>query len=169
MDEKDIHKMIRVNQAGEYGATRIYQGQLAVFKGDPLIQKMADQEAIHLKKFNQLLIENKVRSTLLQPIWHVAGYLLGVTTALAGKKAAHACTIAVETVIDKHYQEQLDRLKNYPEHGALRELVEECHLEELEHRDAAIQEGGETAPGYSFLSEAVQSVSRLAIWLSTRV
>ncbi len=169
MDEKDIHKMIRVNQAGEYGATRIYQGQLAVFKGDPVIQKMAEQEAVHLKKFNQLMIENKVRPTVLQPIWHVAGYLLGVTTALTGRKAAHACTIAVETVIDQHYQQQLDQLKNYPEHDALRQLVEECHLEELEHRDTAIQEGGESAPGYNFLSEVVQSVSRLAIWLSKRV
>ncbi len=169
MDEKDIHKMIRVNQAGEYGATRIYKGQLAVFKNDPIIQEMAEQEAIHLKRFNQLLIEKKVRPTVLQPIWHVAGYLLGMTTALAGKKVAHACTIAVETVIDRHYQEQLDQLKSYLEQEDLRQLVAECHLEELEHREAAIQEGGEKAPGYSALSEAVQTISKLAIWLSKKI
>ncbi len=162
--------MIRVNQAGEYGATRIYQGQLAVFKNDSSIQKMAQQEIVHLKKFNQLLIENKVRPTLLQPIWHVAGYLLGITTALASKEAAHACTIAVETVIDKHYQGQLDQLKSYSGYEGLSQLIEECQQEELEHRDTAIREGGETAvSGHNILSEAVQAVSRLAIWLSSRI
>ncbi|MBY0463143.1 MAG: demethoxyubiquinone hydroxylase family protein [Alphaproteobacteria bacterium] len=167
--KKDIHRIIRVNQAGEYGATRIYKGQLAVLKDDETIKKMADQEAEHLKKFNQLLIENKVRPTLFQPIWHIGGYALGVVTALLGEKTAHACTIAVETVIDEHYQNQLHELELSGEHEDLKNLIRQCHEEELEHKAFAIDEGGENALGFPVLNSAIQAISKAAIWLSSRV
>jgi ubiquinone biosynthesis monooxygenase Coq7 len=102
----DAASMLRVNQAGEYGATRIYAGQLAVLRKDSpaahAIAGMARQEERHLERFNQLMGERGVRPTLLQPIWDVAGFALGAATALMSEKAAMACTDAVETEIDRH-------------------------------------------------------------------
>ena len=99
-------RMLRVDQAGEYGATRIYAGQLAVL-GDPNpiaaeSQHMAEQEAAHREECDALLAERGGRPTALQPFWDVAGFALGAATALIGPKAAMACTAAVETEIDRH-------------------------------------------------------------------
>ena len=109
--KKIIADMIRVNQAGEFGAQKIYEGQLEVFKDDKIIQKMASQEKIHLDTFNKILIERGIRPTALSPLWSVGGYLLGLTTALIDRKAAMACTVAVEEVIEEHYKEQQNNLK----------------------------------------------------------
>ena len=112
-----LHQAIRVNHAGEYGAKQIYKGQLAVFKlkkDQPtvdLIEHMQQQEEIHFDYFNQKMVDEKVRPTLMQPLWQVAGFALGFVTAAIGKKAAMACTVAVEEVIDEHYQDQLSHLE----------------------------------------------------------
>lgn len=169
-NQASLHAMIRVNQAGEYGATRIYAGQLAVLKGTPsetAITEMAAQEAEHLKQFNRLIIEHKVRPTLLNPLWHVGGYALGALTALLGEKAAHACTIAVEEVIDDHYKDQLAQLPD--KDAPLPRLIEQCRQEELAHKETAIDLGGHEAPAYALLTAAVKAVSRTAIWLSSRI
>jgi ubiquinone biosynthesis monooxygenase Coq7 len=170
---EEIKSMIRVNQAGEYGAARIYAGQLAVLKGTPAestLTEMAEQEAAHLKKFNRLSIEHEVRPTLLQPLWHVGGYALGMVTAFLGEKAAHACTIAVEEVIDEHYQEQLEALEHIPDQPtSLVEIIEECRQDELAHKETAIEMGGHQAPAYELLSTTIKTISRTAIWLSKRI
>ena len=158
--------MIRVNQAGEYGARRIYEGQLAVLGRTPLaplLEHMKEQELAHLERFNEQLVRHKVRPTLLQPLWHVAGYALGVATGLLGERAAMACTVAVEDVIDQHYDAQLDLLgSSAPE---LSDLIAACQLEEREHRDIA----SEHSSPYPILSHAITAASRLAIWCSTRI
>jgi len=166
---KDIHGMIRVNQAGEYGAVRIYQGQCAVLGKNADLQKMLTQEKEHLKQFNRLMIEHKVRPTLMQPIWHVGGYVLGAVTALLGEKAAHACTIAVETVIDEHYQNQLRDLESSADHQDLRSVIHKCHEEEIDHKSIATEKGGEDAKGFALLNETIQAISKSAIWLSSRI
>src|SRR4051812_19094712 len=103
--------MVRVDQAGEYGATRIYAGQLAVLRGNcpeaKLIARMAAQEQRHLRRFDVLMAERQVRPTALQPLWNIAGFALGAATALMSEQAALACTDAVETEIDRHYGRQL--------------------------------------------------------------
>lgn len=174
----EIKSMIRVNQAGEYGATRIYAGQLAILKSTPAgetLCEMAAQEAEHLQKFNRLIIENKIRPTILQPLWHVGGYALGMITAMMGEKAAHACTIAVEEVIDEHYQGQLKQLSDAatspssPLNAPLANLIEKCRQDELAHKETAIELGGHEAPAYTFLTAAVKTISRTAIWLSSRI
>ncbi|RZI47111.1 demethoxyubiquinone hydroxylase family protein [Candidatus Finniella inopinata] len=169
MQNKTLERILRVDHAGEYGAVRIYAGQLAVLKNNPHIQHMARQEADHLKKFNQLLVEHKVRPTVFQPVWHVAAYALGAVTALMGEKAAHACTIAVETVIDDHYQNQLDQLQGREDCQDIQQVIHHCHQEELEHRQMAIEQGGEGAAGFQTLTTAVKAISKAAIWLSSRV
>jgi ubiquinone biosynthesis monooxygenase Coq7 len=165
-----IHRMLRVNLAGEYGAKRIYEGQLSVLKNTSsgsLLEHMRDQELAHLTAFEELVIENRVRPTVLQPLWHVAGYTLGKVTALMGEKAAMACTEAVEEVIDQHYEKQLKALGK--EDRELSHLITKCQQEELEHKNLAIEHGAQTAAGHKVLTGVIKRASKLAIWLSERV
>lgn len=173
MDRDTLHRMIRVDQAGEFGATRIYEGQLAVM-GDrgphsAEIRHMAAQEAEHRAKFDALLARRGVRPTALHPIWSAAGYGLGAFTALLGPEAAMACTAAVETEIDKHYSEQLDHLQATGADPELAEMIEAFREEEREHHDSAIANGAERAPAYPLLAGAIRLGCRLAIRLSERV
>ncbi|HEX8644927.1 MAG TPA: demethoxyubiquinone hydroxylase family protein [Allosphingosinicella sp.] len=170
-DRPDIASMLRVDQAGEYGATRIYAGQLEVL-GDRgqcarLIARMASQEERHLKHFDELLPARGVRPTLLQPIWDRAGRALGAATALISPQAAMACTAAVETEIDRHYSEQLAALGS--EDPDLAETIREFQADELEHRDTALAAGAEDAVGYPILSFLIRAGCRAAIALSKRI
>ena len=165
-----VERMIRVDHAGEYGAVRIYEGQMAVLgrqAGGGAIQHMADQEEVHLAKFNDLVADRRVRPTVLLPLWHLAGFALGAGTALLGEKAAHACTVAVEEAIDEHYAGQVADLEGEGEDD-LRETCEKFRQEEVEHHDTALDLGAEQAPGYEALKGAIKAGSRLAIWLSER-
>lgn len=164
-----LEQMIRVDHAGEYGAVRIYEGQLAVLGRKPEIEHMAAQERVHLDAFNDLIRARRVRPTALMPIWHAAGFALGAGTALLGEKAAHACTVAVEEVIDEHYASQVAALDADGGEPELRAAFEKFRLEELEHRDTALEKGAEQAPGYEALKLAVRAGSKLAIWLSKRI
>lgn len=165
-----IARMIRVDHAGEYGAKRIYAGQLAVLgqsAAGHIVAKMAAQEERHLATFDRLMVERRVRPTALHPIWHVAGFALGAATALMGPRAAMACTVAVEDVIDAHYGRQLDELGE--EEAELKRTVAEFRADEIEHKEIGLAEGAESAPGYPLLTGAIKAASRLAIWLSTRI
>jgi ubiquinone biosynthesis monooxygenase Coq7 len=163
--------MIRVDQAGEYGATRIYAGQLAVM-GDRtpmarMINGMANQEERHRAFFDAMIARRGVRPTVLQPFWDVAGFALGAATAAIGPAAAMACTAAIETEIDLHYQRQLVELGDTdPE---LRHAVAEFREEELEHRDTALASGAENAVAYPLLSSLIRMGCRAAIAISKRI
>lgn len=171
MNEKATDRMIRVDQAGEYGATRIYAGQLAVMgTRAPLANKvagMADQERDHLEKFDALIAKRGVRPTALQPVWNAAGYALGAATALIGPEAAMACTAAIEEEIDRHYTRQLDELG--ADDAELSSLISEFRDDEREHRETALESGAEGAPAYPLLSGAIRLGCRLAIRLSERI
>ena len=167
----DSASMLRVDQAGEYGATRIYDGQLAVLRGNcpeaKLIARMAGQEQRHLNRFNALMAERRVRPTALQPLWNAAGFALGAATALISEKAALACTDAVETEIDRHYGQQLAELgEDDPELAA---DIMEFRADELEHRDSARAAGAADALGYPLLTAAIRAGCRVAIALSRRI
>ncbi|MCD2323650.1 demethoxyubiquinone hydroxylase family protein [Sphingomonas sp. IC-56] len=163
--------MVRVDQAGEYGATRIYAGQLAIM-GDRtpmarMIHGMAVQEEEHRAFFDAMLARRGIRPTALQPFWNVAGFALGAATAAMGPNAAMACTAAVETEIDKHYQQQIDDLgEDDPE---LSQAVLRFQAEELEHRDTALGNGAENALGYPVLSGLIRLGCRVAIAVSKRI
>ena len=167
----DSASMLRVDQAGEYGATRIYAGQLAVLRRDcpeaKLIARMAAQEERHRDRFDRLMAERRVRPTALQPLWKVAGFALGAATAMMSEKAALACTDAIETEIDRHYSRQLDELgEQDPE---LASDIREFREDELEHRDSARNAGAAAAFGYPLLSAAIRAGCRAAIALSKRI
>ena len=170
---KDRTKMIRVDQAGEFGATRIYAGQLAVM-GDrgphsAEIRGMAEQEAGHRAEFDALMARRGVRPTALQPFWDMAGYALGAGTALIGPEAAMACTAAVETEIDAHYSAQLDELEKDGDDPELAEMIHRFREDEREHRDAALEAGAERAPAYPLLSAAIRLGCRAAIRISEKI
>ena len=163
--------MVRVDQAGEYGATRIYAGQLAVL-GDRrpaarIVARMAAQEARHLSRFDAMMVERSVRPTVLQPLWNVAGHALGAATALMSPEAAMACTAAIETEIDRHYGAQLQELGD--QDGELADAIDTFRAEEIEHRDSAVAAGAERAAGYPILSAFIRAGCRAAIALSKRI
>ena len=173
MDKAEMHRMIRVDQAGEFGATRIYAGQLAVM-GDrgphsAEIRHMAEQEEGHRARFDAMMAKRGVRPTALSPFWSVAGYALGAGTALLGPEAAMACTAAVEEEIDRHYSEQLDRLAESDSDPELAAMIEEFREDEREHRDAALANGAENAPAYPLLAGVIRLGCRIAIKVSEKV
>lgn len=165
-----VERILRVDHAGEYGAKRIYEGQLSVLKkapSTPTIRHMLQQELEHLDAFSRLLPQRRVRPTLLSPLWHVGGFAMGAATAMLGEKAAMACTEAVEEVIDGHYARQIEALgEAEPE---LRATIEKFRAEEVEHRDTARAEGAAEAPAYPLLSRGIKAITRGAIWLSERI
>lgn len=171
MSESATQRMLRVDHAGEYGATRIYAGQLAVMGNrgphSAEIAHMAAQEAEHKARFDALIAERGVRPTALQPFWNVAGFALGAATALIGPEAAMACTAAIEEEIDRHYTEQLDELGDGdPE---LVETIRQFRDDERAHRDAALAAGAERAPAYPLLSGMIRLGCRAAIRLAERI
>ena len=165
-----VARMLRVDHAGEYGARRIYEGQMAVLgpgAGAGSIRRMYDQELRHLTHFERLMVARRVRPTALQPLWHVAGFALGAATALLGERAAMACTVAVEEVIVAHYGAQMEALGEGE--AELKNTIEAFRADEQEHRDVGLEHGAEQAPAYDLLSAAIKSGSRMAIWLSERI
>ena len=170
-NNKVLHEIIRVDHAGEYGATKIYDGQIAVFGKETKIGKtikhMADQEQEHIETFNKLLIENRVRPTALLPLWNFAGFFLGASTALMGEKAAMACTVAVEKVIGDHYGDQLKLLKE--DQKKLKSTIKKFQKDELEHHDIGIAHDAEETPAYNLLSSFISLGCKTAIALSKKI
>lgn len=166
-----IRAMIRVDHAGEYGAKRIYAGQLAVLgttgPGAKAIAHMASQEQRHLDWFDAALSERGVRPTLLHPLWNAAGFALGAVTAAIGPDVAMACTAAVETEIDRHYAQQLVELGDSD--PALSDAIRDFQADEVEHRDHALAAGAERAFGYPLMSAIIRAGCRAAIAVSQRI
>jgi 3-demethoxyubiquinol 3-hydroxylase len=165
-----VARMIRVDHAGEYGAARIYAGQLAILgrrETAPLLRDMQNQEHQHLECFSDLIFQRRVRPTALLPLWHVAGFALGVATAALGERAAMACTVAVEEAIDAHYLEQIDTLDE--SEAELRGTLTSFRQDELHHRAVGLEHGAEQAPGYRLMSAAIKAGCRLAIRISERI
>ena len=167
----DVDSMVRVDQAGEYGATCIYRGQLAVLgsrhPAARVISRMQSQEQRHLRHFDEMIVDRGIRPTLLQPFWNVAGHALGAATAFLGPNAAMACTAAVETEIDRHYEEQVRSLG--ADDPDLAGTIREFQAEELEHRETAIAQGAEDTFGYPVFSSLIRAGCRVAIELSKRI
>lgn len=167
---EQVARMIRVDHAGEYGAKRIYQGQLAILgsgpKGD-VIRHMQAQEQHHLDTFGAMIVQRRVRPSALLPFWHVAGFALGAATALLGERAAMACTVAVEEAIDEHYARQAAALGE--DEAPLRDTIEAFRAEELEHRDIGLAHEAELAPAYRLLSGLIKAGCKAAIAASERI
>jgi ubiquinone biosynthesis monooxygenase Coq7 len=171
-----LDRMLRVDHAGEYGAVRIYEGQLAVLGGTSIrhvIREFMKQEEGHLRIMEDLVCKNKVKKTAMLPLWHAGAFLLGAGSALLGKEGAMACTVAVETVIGEHYDNQIRELlrkENGVElHRPLIEKISKIRDEELEHLDSGIEHDAEKAPLYRALTQVIKAGCWGAIWVSERV
>ncbi|CAI9595874.1 unnamed protein product [Staurois parvus] len=161
-DRALLDRVIRVDHAGEYGANRIYAGQMAVLRRSsvgPIIQHMWNQEKDHLKKFDELMVANRVRPTILLPFWNVAGFVLGAGTALLGKNGAMACTVAVEETISNHYNNQIRTLmeRDPEKHKELLQTLKKFRDDEMEHHDTGLEHDAELAPAYSVLKTVYTS------------
>jgi ubiquinone biosynthesis monooxygenase Coq7 len=170
-----LDRVLRVDHAGEYGARRIYEGQLAVLPRDSPeaieVQRMYEQEKKHLDKMSTLLLRHRARPSLLSPFWHVGGFALGAATALLGKEAAMACTVAVETEIANHYNSQLRELiaRGDIELEELQSVLQEFRDDELEHLDSAENHGAAQAPQYELLVGVIRTITRTAVKVAERV
>lgn len=165
-----VERIIRVDHAGEYGAARIYEGQLAIMgRGDKaeLIRRMKAQEQAHLDTFSGLIAKRRVRPTALLPLWRVAGYTLGAITAAMGDRAAMACTVAVEEAVDEHYAQQAALLGD--DEAELRGHIEKFRAEEQEHRDIGLEHEAELAPAYRLMSAVIKAGCKVAIKVSERI
>ena len=166
-----LEEIIRVDHAGEYGATRIYDGQLAVFgknsKIGKTIQHMVNQELEHIDTFEKLIVNNRVRPTALLPLWNLGGFVLGATTALMGKKAAMACTVAVESVIAKHYEQQVQELGD--DQVKLKRTIKKFQNDELEHHDIGLKHDAENTLGYNLLTKVIATGCKAAIIISKKI
>jgi 3-demethoxyubiquinol 3-hydroxylase len=167
-------EILRVDHAGEMAAVAIYRGQrmvLGAAKGHERIagqlSEMEVQEAAHLARFDRLLTERQVRPTALAPVWRLAAFALGAGTALMGDKAAHACTEAVENVIEEHYADQIAELSTRDPDLATE--LSTFRDEEIAHRDLAVEEGAREAPGYALLSAVIRTGCRAAIKVSEKL
>ncbi|XP_077461404.1 NADPH-dependent 3-demethoxyubiquinone 3-hydroxylase, mitochondrial [Stigmatopora argus] len=173
-EKEMLDRILRVDHAGEYGANRIYAGQMAVLgrsSTGALIQEMWDQEKKHLEKFNEILAESRVRPTALLPLWSIAGFLLGASTAMLGKEAAMACTVAVEESISEHYNSQIRTLmeKDSERYTKLLQVIKEFRDDEMEHHDIGLENDAESVPGYWLLKNTIQLGCKAAIYASERV
>lgn len=167
---ESVERMIRVDHAGEYGAVRIYAGQLAVLRRSAkteVVREMAEQEARHLAAFNELVTRRRVRPTAMLPIWHLAGFALGAMTAALGERAAMACTVAVEEAIDAHYANQIEALGD--DEATLRDRIARFREEELHHRNTGLEHGAREAPAYRLLTGVIKAGCRAAILVSERL
>jgi len=168
--DRMVEQIIRVDHAGEYGAKRIYDGQLAVLEKDevaPIIREMAKAEQKHLQTFDKLIVERRVRPTVLSPLWNVAGFALGAGSALLGARAAMACTAAVEEVIEEHYKEQSEKLGD--DEIGLRVTLEEFGAEETHHKEIGEKYSSTESASFQPMSRLIKRGTRLAIWLSQRI
>lgn len=173
MNKKKLESILRVNQAGEYGATRIYAGQRHILgKDDSTLKHMAEQEEEHLKAFNQLMIKHRVRPSVLQPIWYIGGFAMGALSAALGRTSAHACTIAVEDVIENHYGEQLSKLNEVsdtPDIQEIKQIIQKCQSDEIEHKNHATAEGGLNANGFSTMNRIIQRIVKTSITVARKI
>jgi len=175
MIKSKIDEIIRVNHAGEYGAKRIYSGQIFALRNSnkkilDTLNHMKSQEEEHFEYFDAKIKKDRIRPTLLQPLWNVAGFTMGYITAKMGEKAAMTCTVAVEEVIDKHYEHQLQELKTNPRgNEQLIEKIEQFQKEELEHKNIALENKAEDSKLYQPLKLVITSISKLAIEISKKI
>lgn len=172
LSPQKLAAILRVNHAGEVGAVRIYEGQRAVL-GDSSVGQtlhhMQEQETVHRDIFHKLLTQHQVKPTVFNPLWTVLAYGMGYGSALLGKKAAMACTVAVEEVIEDHYQDQLHTLERESDHQYVKEAIQKCLAEEIEHRDIGLAHQAKDLPFYPLFSAAIKGASKTAIWLSKKL
>ena len=173
-DKKLLEEFIRVDHAGERGAIKIYEGQLlalnTIYKDNQLketIEEMREHEREHCDYFENEIKKREIKPTKFLPLWDLLGVGLGFGTTLLGKKAAMLCTASVEEVIDKHYQDQINQIKD--DEKELRDKIIKFREDELHHKDIAYEKGASKKGFYSILDKVIKTGSKIAINISEKI
>ena len=173
-NKKKLEEFIRVDHAGERGAIKIYEGQLlalnTIYKDNQLketIEEMREHEREHCDYFENEIKKREIKPTKFLPLWDLLGVGLGFGTALLGKKAAMLCTASVEEVIDKHYQDQINQIKD--DEKELRDKIIKFREDEIHHKDIAYEKGASKKGFYSILDKIIKTGSKIAINISEKI
>jgi len=173
-NKKKLEEFIRVDHAGERGAIKIYEGQLlalnTIYKDNQLkeiIEEMREHEREHCDYFENEIKKREIKPTKFLPLWDLLGVGLGFGTTLLGKKAAMLCTASVEEVIDKHYQDQINQIKD--DEKELRDKIIKFREDELHHKDIAYEKGASKKGFYSILDKVIKTGSKIAINISEKI
>ena len=173
-NKKKLEEFIRVDHAGERGAIKIYEGQLlalnTIYKDNQLketIEEMREHEREHCEYFENEIKKREIKPTKFLPLWDLLGVGLGFGTTLLGKKAAMLCTASVEEVIDKHYQDQINQIKD--DEKELRDKIIKFREDELHHKDIAYEKGASKKGFYFILDKVIKTGSKIAINISEKI
>ena len=173
-NKNKIEEFIRVDHAGERGAIKIYEGQLlalnTIVKNEELkkkIEEMQTHEREHCDYFEKEIKRRNIKPTKFLPLWDLLGVGLGFGSTLIGKKAAMLCTASVEEVIDQHYQNQINQLKN--DEKELKSKIIKFRDDELHHKDIAYEEGATKEGFYSIMDKIIKTGSKIAIGISKKI
>ena len=173
-NKNKIEEFIRVDQAGERGAIKIYEGQLLALntfikdeKLKKMIEEMKNHEKKHLDFFNKEIKKRNIKPTKLLPLWDLLGVSLGFSSAMMGKKATMLCTASVEEVIDEHYQNQLNQINS--DEKILKEKIKKFRDDEIHHKNIAYDNGANKEGLYSIFDKIIKTGSKVAINLSEKI
>ena len=173
-NKNKVEEFIRVDHAGERGAIKIYEGQLlalnTIIKNDELkkkIEEMQVHEKEHCDYFEKEIKKRNIKPTKFLPLWDLLGVGLGFGSAIIGKKATMLCTASVEEVIDQHYQNQINQLKN--DEKELKKKIVKFRNDELQHKDIAYEEGATKKGFYSIMDKIIKTGSKIAIGISEKI
>ena len=173
-NKNKIEEFIRVDHAGERGAIKIYEGQLlalnTIVENEELkkkIEEMQVHEREHCDYFEKEIKRRNIKPTKFLPLWDLLGVGLGFGSTLIGKKATMLCTASVEEVIDKHYQNQINQLKN--DEKELKSKIIKFRDDELHHKDIAYEEGATKKGFYLIMDKIIKTGSKIAIGISEKI
>ena len=128
---------------------------------------MQIHEKEHSDYFEKEIKRRDIRPTKFLPLWDLLGIGLGFGSTLMGKKAAMLCTASVEEVIDKHYQNQIDQLKD--DEKELKSKIIKFREDEIHHKDIAYEEGATKDGIYSIMDKIIKTGSKIAIGISEKI
>ena len=171
--ENSVKQIIRVNHAGEYGAQKIYNGQIKFCKNSKLkkkLERISSEEKVHFDYFDEQIIKQRVRPTLMSPLWNILGTTLGVVSSRLGEDYVNACTESVEEIIVDHYKKQIAFLNNKKINNDLKKKIERfCKQEDAHREDAINSKSKKDSLGLRVFKRFTKLGTKAAIEISKRV
>jgi len=171
-NNEKIDEILRVNHAGEFGAQVIYKSQIKFSKDKNLkkeLKRISDEEMVHFKYFDEEILKNRTRPTVMQPIWKIGGYVLGAVSSILGEKYVHACTEAVESTIVDHYNEQIEFLKKAKIKNDLKINIQKFCDEEKGHKENSTRKIDSTDKGLMVFKGLTKIATKAAIKISKQI
>lgn len=167
-DEAPGGRVLKVNHAGENGAISIYAAQIMVARltARSLVSELAEFKS-HEEKHRAIFLAELERRGLprCRSYWlcAVGGFTLGGVTALFGRRAIAATTVAVERVVLGHLKQQLHVLAGKDE--AAVEAISKIVAEEQQHHDRSASHAGVGGFWQRMLTPIVAGSTASVIWL----